>query len=97
MFDDPVPELQVVRLEYQPGIVELSVHAMFVPVWASVSKFSVSGTPSAFMLPPFVSASEGCRMFDKPMATPITETAINEASGRRCVDGCRAEFDMRRG
>jgi hypothetical protein len=61
VFEDPVPELYVALVEYQPGIVELSAHGMFVPVDASPSKFSVSGTPKAVMLPPFVSAKDGPR------------------------------------
>ena len=33
-----------------------------VPVWASESKFSVSGTPNDVMLPPFVRANVGSTM-----------------------------------
>src|SRR5262245_29261851 len=67
--DDPVPVLYVVRVEYQPGIVELSVHVMPVPVMASVSKLSVSGTPSAVMLPPLVNAYEDGTNRELCMAT----------------------------
>jgi len=51
--------LYVVREEYHPGIVVLSVHAIPVPVEASVSKFSVNGESNVVMLPLFVSAEEG--------------------------------------
>ena len=51
VFDEPVPALYVVRDEYHPGRVVLSVHTMLVPVAARLSKFSVNAVSSAVMLP----------------------------------------------
>src|SRR5262245_18122517 len=82
VVDDPVPVLYVVRVEYQPGIVELSVHAMTVPVIASVSKFSVNGTPSVVILPPLVNAYEDGTSRELCKATPIVVTAMNKVKGR---------------
>ncbi len=59
MVDDPVPALYVVRDEYQPGIVELSVQTLFVPVAARVSKFSERGVPKAKIDPLLVIANAG--------------------------------------
>jgi hypothetical protein len=70
-LDEPVPELYVTLDEYHPGIVELSVQAMPVPVEARVSKFSVRGDSNVVMLPLFVRAEEGEVMKEKT----ITEKA----------------------
>jgi len=51
--------------------VELSAHAMFVPVCASVSKLSVNGEPRVVMLPLLVNADEGLTNIDIPMAKLI--------------------------
>ena len=62
-------------------MVELSVQVPEV----SVSKFSVSGTPNAVMLPPFVRANVDCAMREEPTAAQIKVTAINDAIDRRRV------------
>jgi len=97
VFDDPVPELYVVLVDHQPEIVELSVHARPVPLEASVSKSSVSGTPVAVMLPPLVIANDGGLMPDEPTRTQIRATAIAEIAGRRTDRGCEErDMDMAR-
>src|SRR5687767_7525771 len=58
---------------------------MLVPLDARASKFSVSGTPSAVMLPPLVVANDGCVMREEPAATLIRVTAIAALSGRKMV------------
>jgi len=55
---------------------------MPVPVDASESKFSVSGTPNVVMLPPFVKANEDCTKYEVPTAAQIVVTAIKTAIGR---------------
>jgi hypothetical protein len=85
----------VARVEYQPGIVELSTQAMPVPADASVSKFSVSGTPGVVMLPPLVIANDGSVIREDPAAMQIKATAIAETTGRRVAEGRRDDGDLR--
>jgi hypothetical protein len=66
-------------------MVELSAHATPVPVEASESKFSVSGVPSAVILPPLVRAKDG-RVSDRmPRPKQITATVINRVIGRKRI------------
>jgi hypothetical protein len=73
-------------------MVELSVHAMFVPVCASVSKFSVSGTPRVVILPPLVSADEGGIRDVIPI--PSKTVAINANRMRYDRIGAEGDLDM---
>ena len=64
-------------------MVELSAQARAVPVCARVLKFSVSGTPNAVMLPPFVTAEDGCTRVEMPTPMQSMATAIIRAMSRR--------------
>src|SRR5262245_22433560 len=66
-------------------MVELSAHAMPVPVEASESKFSVSGVPSAVILPPFVRAEDGRVSVRIPRPRQIAATVINRVIGRKRI------------
>jgi hypothetical protein len=87
VFDEPVPLLYVVRFEYQPGIVVLSVHTMLVPVCARVSKFSVRGEPSEVMLPPLVTADELGTKAEIPKTNKTIATKIQGRNVREVKRG----------
>src|SRR5262245_30020445 len=66
-------------------MVVLSVHTMPVPVEASESKFSVSGVPSAVILPPLVRAEDGRVSVRTPRPRQIMTTVINSVVGRKRI------------
>jgi hypothetical protein len=78
--------LYVARVEYHPGIVELSVQVILVPVWARVSKFSVRGEPRAVILPLFVSADEGRTRAEIPIPRAINAIVRNNVKRDRDTD-----------
>ena len=75
-------------------MVELSVQVKLVPLEASVSKFSVSGVPSAVMLPLFVSADEGGIRDAIPTANKIVATTASRIKRDRDTDW-GAKLDMK--
>jgi hypothetical protein len=74
-------------------MVVLSVHAMPVPVEASVSKFSTSGVPNAVMLPPFVKAEDGRTSARIPRLRQIKTVAVKMAMDRKRIAG-RTNLDI---
>jgi hypothetical protein len=84
-LDEPVPELYVGRVEYQPGMVALSDQAMFAPVDARVSKFSVKGVPNDVILPLLVKADDGGTRDKIPTTRKMIATATSELKRDRGV------------
>src|SRR5687767_9215711 len=76
-FDEPVPLLYVVRVEYHPSSVALSVHAIPVPVLASESTGSGTGAPSDEIAT--------CACADANMNTDATETSSVRLNRRRAA------------
>jgi hypothetical protein len=73
-----------VRAWYQPGIVELLTH-VGDPLAGSESKFSVSGEPSAVMLPSLVRADDRGAIIMTPMLRSIAATVINSVVGLKRI------------
>jgi hypothetical protein len=77
-------------------MVELSVHVTFVPLEASASKFSVSGTPNAVILPPFVNANEDCTYREILITTQKVMIVIKSAMERTRGSNWPMDFNIDR-
>ena len=73
----PVPALKVVRVEYQPGRVLLSVHAMLFPAVARVLKFCVEGDPRVVRLTHWASAFDPRPSVMKRISRPVAHRRID--------------------
>jgi hypothetical protein len=86
VLDDPVPELYVVRVEYQPGTVVLSDQAMLAPDDARESKFSVKGVPNDVILPLLVKADDGATRDTIPTNRKSMAMAVRKTKRERAAD-----------